>query len=145
MVHESHLVREFLCEDWGCWYCIKCGCISYSSLRFLAQPCRQHLSRAGRENLGRLRRGLMPGSSKRALAYNTGKASFRAKPRAPTRARGAAVSETLAHCLPLQAPSDELEVEAPAVVQAPEGAARSNFPRMSWDVLVQELLPRPSG
>eukprot|EP00959_Pyramimonas_sp_CCMP1952_P034290 718770-Pyramimonas_sp.AAC.1 len=63
--------------SWASWfailglhYCKKCGCIARESMRKLVQVCEETPGQMGKQNLSRIAKGLQPGTSAMALAYN---------------------------------------------------------------------------
>ena len=55
-IHNTHLIAEHRGISW-CW---RCGAWASSSMRKLAVPCDHTLSKAGKQCLARLRKGLTP-------------------------------------------------------------------------------------
>ncbi|CAK0891739.1 unnamed protein product, partial [Prorocentrum cordatum] len=66
--HESHVVLYV--EELGLHYCKKCGCIARESMRKLAQVCEETPSQMGKQSLSGIAKGLQPGTSAMALAFN---------------------------------------------------------------------------
>ena len=52
------------------WICLTCGFYGSDVFKLIAQPCTGAANQAGRDNLSRVDRGLMPGSSKAARDFN---------------------------------------------------------------------------
>ena len=67
-VHPSHSMRYYDHVDLHA--CTRCGLYTSQLVKNLVKPCAGVPSKAGRENLARLRRLLMPGQTRRAEAYN---------------------------------------------------------------------------
>ena len=67
-IHESHCILRSRALELV--FCSRCGSMGRCHLRHLAKPCRQVLNQAGAQNLSRLSKGLMPGTSKRANTFN---------------------------------------------------------------------------
>ena len=76
-VHPSHDLRAH--ADVPVWYCARCGATTAREggvLKGLAGPCLpagRPVSQAGQEALGRLARGLWPGTSQAARSWNAGR------------------------------------------------------------------------
>jgi len=84
--HHSHFPRHYEgvdCDsfEWSVWWCTRCGLCAESAMKGLARPCKGVLSQAGRQNVRRIERGLMPGSSERAQKNNRASPAFKEKPR----------------------------------------------------------------
>ena len=54
------------------FFCSACGATGSEHVRLLARPCRGFVSRAGKQALARIQKGLLPSSSSRALAQLQG-------------------------------------------------------------------------
>ena len=69
--HPSHKTTYHKSlEMWVCW---RCGSFARKQMHSLAKPCPGRAEKQGQCNLARIHKGLMPGSSKEALAFNKGK------------------------------------------------------------------------
>ena len=66
--HPSHNCTFYPGLD--TWICLTCGFYGSDVFKQLAQPCSGAANQAGRDNLSRVDRGLMPGSSKAAREFN---------------------------------------------------------------------------
>ena len=66
--HPSHNCTFYPGLD--TWICITCGFYGNDLFKQLARPCTGIANQAGRDNLSRVHRGLMPGSSKAARDFN---------------------------------------------------------------------------
>ena len=66
--HPSHNCTFYPGLD--TWICFTCGFYGSDVFKQLAQPCTGAANQAGRDNLSRVNRGLMPGSSKAAREFN---------------------------------------------------------------------------
>ena len=66
--HPSHNCTFYPGLD--TWICLTCGFYGSDVFKQLAQPCTGAANQAGRDNLSRVNRGLMPGSSKAAREFN---------------------------------------------------------------------------
>ena len=66
--HDSHalLFSDFL----GMHFCSTCGKIGRRSIKLLATECKGYANITGKANLARIKKGLMPGSSNTAQAFN---------------------------------------------------------------------------
>ena len=69
-LHPAHSLHPFDEVGPGFWSCLTCGAVRRALVRLVGEPCKKVLSRAGLENLQRLRQGLWPGSSAEAREYN---------------------------------------------------------------------------
>ena len=76
-VHASHLL--YVRRDLGVHWCGLCGCHSIEMLRNLAKPCKRRLRRGGRNAIIRIRKNLLPGSSRAALAHNRARPDFKSR------------------------------------------------------------------
>ena len=87
-VHPSHAAEYH--PELRFHFCASCGAVAHDHLRALAEPCPPCAKRAGRDALARIRKGLLPGNSKRAIAFNRSKALFKGRADAhPSRKRKA--------------------------------------------------------
>ena len=103
LIHETHKPQNV--RELAIWICTACGANAASLLRALAAPCNvAHgipRTRGGDLALAAVARGMKPGCSAAAKAYNAKKASYR--PRAPPRSTrragrgGSSASQVLAH------------------------------------------------
>ena len=66
--HPSHNCTFYPGLD--TWICLTCGFYGSDVFKQLAQPCTGTANQAGRDNLSRVGRGLMPGSSKATREFN---------------------------------------------------------------------------
>ena len=57
-IHGSHLLGYF--KDLEIHACLRCGCVGRHFLRNLAAECTGHLGHYGKQNLGKLARGVLP-------------------------------------------------------------------------------------
>eukprot|EP00974_Lingulodinium_polyedra_P088217 8553240-Lingulodinium_polyedra.AAC.1 len=78
VVHASHAILHF--QGMGIWICERCGMYAQQVIGRLAAECPGTLNRAGKQNLARAKKGLMPGESAAAQAFNEGRLQRR-KPR----------------------------------------------------------------
>ena len=73
-VHDSHLL--YYRDDLQVHWCGLCGSYSLERLLALAEPCSRRMSRGCRDTVSRIRRGLLPGSSRAAVAFNSSKPQY---------------------------------------------------------------------
>ena len=66
--HESHNIAQDGIT--GVWFCALCGRYGDQVFRHLAKPCQLFRDRTGEQNLSRIKRGLMPGDSRKAREFN---------------------------------------------------------------------------
>ena len=101
--HGVHAIFLHRAPEFAIWACGRCGLASADFLSGLAKACKARPSRAGRQNLRRLAKGLLPGNSAKAKAFNRTKVQFAVRarnrvksvrgarlPRRQTHARGVA-------------------------------------------------------
>ena len=81
--HSSHHVVNHAIGPYAIWACHRCGCVAADTMKGLSQPCKKKRNQAGKQNLSRLERKLLPGSSARAKAYNMQTGDIKPKPRRP--------------------------------------------------------------
>ena len=67
-IHESHEVRWL--SDLSTWLCTTCGLFGIEVLEGLDNTCSQVRTRAGKQNIARVKRGFMPGESRLARAFS---------------------------------------------------------------------------
>ena len=80
-IHESH---ELSWEpDLLIWYCRTCGRTATHQVRALHKKCSGVLDKKGRDNLGRVSRGLLPGDSREAKRFNDGRLAVKRRARPP--------------------------------------------------------------
>ena len=77
LIHPTH-PAEFS-STLGVWYCTACGATGAELLKHLAAKCPGTMTKAGRQNIARIERGLYPGSSAKAKAYNHQLQAWRAR------------------------------------------------------------------
>ena len=83
-IHQSHdAVHEPILNM---WFCRTCGFYGDITLHKFAAPCSGRINKWGRMNLANIDKGLIPGKSARAVAYNSQRLATRA--RAPAARRG---------------------------------------------------------
>ena len=85
-IHKSHTALFF--ADLGVWICSGCGACGEEHLRHLARECPVHAlgracTQAGKDALSRVRRGMKPGASAAAKAFNANLLRTRATAVAP--------------------------------------------------------------
>ena len=69
--HPSHRLQ--FDDTTSVWICMRCGYFGHKDFKLLLRECSGHTSRAGRQNLERVRKGLRPGSSAEAVLFNQGR------------------------------------------------------------------------
>ena len=67
-LHDSHALYHD--TRTGYWFCWVCGAVAKSVVRELAYQCPGALTGNGADNLGRLDKGLYPGTGPEARAHN---------------------------------------------------------------------------
>ena len=71
IIHGSHDVLYH--TGIRTWACKSCGNVGKEKLDGLAKPCAGQANKAGRENLARISKGLMPGDTQEAHTHNEGR------------------------------------------------------------------------
>ena len=76
-IHPSH--RCLYMTDSSTWVCTTCGMIGREVLEGLSRPCIGVMKSRGSDNWSRIQKGLAPGESRWAKAFNEGRVVRRAK------------------------------------------------------------------
>ena len=79
--HHTHDINLFDSGEWKAWWCSKCGNVGMDHAKALASPCTNYMKQAGLQNIARLKKGHMPGSSAAARAHNAMRSTYKPKPR----------------------------------------------------------------
>ena len=114
-IHQSHKANRN--EELQVWFCSTCGKTGAEVLRDLAKECPLVLNKAGAQNLSRIRKGLKPGESSAAKAYNALKAAAQPKRLKKQKAKAKAKAKTSfqkPRILPEDSSSEEPEETADA-------------------------------
>ena len=60
-------------------YCTKCGSFARDTMKDLSKPCDNIMKKAGKQNLARIEKGLMPGGSAYAVQFNAARTASAAR------------------------------------------------------------------